>query len=120
MRRLVAEQRGFRDRFHSALHGTSKLIVQTVAGFTGAKFSATALHEHRFGRLRHSLVGLVAGAPNGYFLQTVVLMVVTGSGSRSELRTVEAAVIETFSGAVVGAIAMAVIGFAIHASSQRA
>lgn len=30
---------------------TTGLIVQIVAGFAGAHFAATALHEHRFGWL---------------------------------------------------------------------
>jgi hypothetical protein len=29
---------------------TTNLIVQIVAGFAGAHFAATALHEHRFNR----------------------------------------------------------------------
>ncbi|HXA67868.1 MAG TPA: hypothetical protein VNV82_22095 [Bryobacteraceae bacterium] len=41
---------------------TTGLIVEIVAGFAGAHFAATALHEHRFGWLGHSLVGSIAGA----------------------------------------------------------
>jgi hypothetical protein len=36
-----------------------------IAGFAGAHFAAPALHEHRFGWLGHSLVGLIAGALGG-------------------------------------------------------
>jgi uncharacterized membrane protein YeaQ/YmgE (transglycosylase-associated protein family) len=60
---------------------TTNLVVQVIAGFAGAQFAATALHDHRFGWLGHSLVGLIAGALGGYFLQTAVLTVVTGSGA---------------------------------------
>lgn len=65
---------------------STNLVVQVIAGFAGAHFAATALHEHRFGWLGHSLVGLIAGALGGYFLQTVALTVVTGSGSLNEPR----------------------------------
>jgi hypothetical protein len=41
---------------------TTNLVVQVIAGFAGAQFAATALHEHRFGWPGHSLVGLIAGA----------------------------------------------------------
>lgn len=52
---------------------TTGLIVQIIAGLAGAHFAATALHEHRFGRMGHSLVGLIAGALSGTLLQTIVL-----------------------------------------------
>lgn len=99
---------------------TTNLIVQVVAGFAGAHLAATALHEHRFGWVGHSLVGLIAGALSGYFLQTMVITVVTGSGSLNEPRVAEVAVIEALTGAVVGAIAMAAIGFVISERSAKA
>ena len=98
---------------------TTNLIVQIVAGFTGAHFAATALHKHRFGWVGHSIVGLIAGALSGYFLQTVVLTVVTGSGSMNEPRVVEAAVIEALTGAVVGGIAMVAFGFLVKETSAK-
>jgi hypothetical protein len=98
---------------------TTGLIVQVVAGFAGAHFAATALHEHRFGWGGHSLVGLIAGALSGYFLQSIVLTVVTGSGSINELRPVDAGVIEAMTGAVVGAIAMAGVGLAVNATAAK-
>ncbi len=59
----------------------ANLIVQTLAGFAGAH---CALHDLRFGAIGHSLVGLVAGALSGYFLQVQALTVVTGSGSTNQ------------------------------------
>ncbi len=93
---------------------TTGLIVQTAAGLAGAHLAAIALHEHRFGWIGHSLVGLITGALSGSLLQTIVLTVVTGSGSLNEPRFVDAAVIEAMTGAVVGAIAMAGVGLAVH------
>ena len=98
---------------------TTALIVQVVAGFAGAHFAATALHEHSFGWLGHSLVGLIAGALSGYALQTIVLTVVTGSGSTNELRFVEAAAIEAMTSAVIGAIAMAGVGLVINGTGAK-
>lgn len=93
---------------------TTNLIVQIVASFAGAHLAAGALHEHRFGWIGHSLVGLIAGALSGYFLQTIALTVVAGNGSMNQPTVVEAAVIEVLAGAVVGGIAMAIVGFVIH------
>jgi uncharacterized membrane protein YeaQ/YmgE (transglycosylase-associated protein family) len=98
---------------------TTNLIVQIVAGFVGAHLAAAALHEQRFGWLGHSLVGAIAGAISGYFLQSAVLTVVTGSGSLNELRTGEAAIIEVLAGASAGAIATAAVGFLISEISPR-
>ena len=98
---------------------TTNLIVQIVAGFAGAHLAAGALHEHRFGWIGHSLVGLIAGALSGYFLHTIVLTVVTGNGSMNQPTVVEAAVIEVLAGAVVGGIAMAIVGFVIHETSAK-
>lgn len=102
-----------------AMEWTTGLIVQIIAGLAGAHFAAIALHEHRFGRMGHSLVGLIAGALSGTLLQTIVLTVVTGSGSTNELRPVEAIVIEAMTGAVVGAIAMASVGLAVNGTGAR-
>jgi hypothetical protein len=89
----------------------TNLILQTVGGLAGAHFAATALHDHRFGMLGHGLVGLLAGALSGYFIQLLVLTVVTGSGSLNEPRNLDIFVIEGLTGMVVGGISMAAIGF---------
>ena len=98
---------------------TTGLIVQIVAGCCGAHLAAGALHEHRFGWLGHSLVGLVAGALSGYFLQTMALTLVTAGGTMTAPTAVEAAVIEGLTGAVVGAIAMAGIGFLVSSNTPK-
>ena len=92
----------------------TNLILQTVGGLAGAHFAATALHDHRFGMLGHSLVGLLAGALSGYFIQLLVLTVVTGSGSLNEPRNVDIFVIEGLTGMVVGGIAMAAVGMMLQ------
>lgn len=98
---------------------TTGLIVQIVAGLIGAHLAAGALHEHRFGWIGHSLVGLIAGALSGYFLQTLALTIVTGSGSVTPPTAVEAGVIEGLTGAVLGAIATAAIGFLLNSKSTK-
>ncbi len=98
---------------------TTGLIVQIVAGFIGAHVAAAALHEHHFGWIGHSFVGLLAGALSGFFLQTMALTMVTAGGTMTPPTAVEAAVIEGLTGAVVGAIAMAAVGFLINANSTK-
>lgn len=96
---------------------SANLIIQIVAGLLGANIAAAAAHEHRFGFLGHSLVGLLAGALSGGFLQTYAAAVVTGSGSFNEPTRVEAIVIQFLTGAIVGSIAMLAVGFIL---SERA
>jgi len=87
--------------------------LQDSSGLT-----ATVLHEHRFGWLAQSLVGLIAGAPSGYFLQAIVLTIVNGGGV-NEPTVAEAAVIEVLTGAVMGAIATAAVGFLVKEASTK-
>lgn len=97
----------------------TNVILQTVCGFAGAHFAATALQDHRFGILGHSLVGLVAGALSGYFLQVVALTVVTGSGSLNEPRLPDVYVIQGLTGTVMGAVAMAAAGILLNRSPKH-
>jgi uncharacterized membrane protein YeaQ/YmgE (transglycosylase-associated protein family) len=87
----------------------ANLAIQSVAGVLGAHAAASAAHEHRFGFVGHSLVGLVAGAVSGYFLQEIVNT--TGSGETMPASAVETAIIQALAGAVIGAIVMLAIGF---------
>ena len=98
---------------------TTGLIVQIVTGFVGAHLAAGAQHEHRFGWVGHSLVGLIAGALSGYFLQTMALTLVTAGGTMTPPTAVEAAVIEGLTGGIVGAIGMAAVGFLVSAKSAK-
>jgi hypothetical protein len=98
---------------------TINLIVQVVAGFAGAHLAATALHEYRFGWIGHSLVGLIAGALSGYFLQAIVLTVVNGGGGINKPTIAETVVIEALTGAVVGIIATAAVGFLVKENAAK-
>ncbi len=98
---------------------TTNLMVQIVAGLGGAHLTAVALQDHRFGWLGHSLVGVLAGALSGYFLQEIAVTVVTGSGSVNQPKLTEVAVIEVLTGAVAGAIAMAAVGFLVKESTSK-
>jgi len=77
------------------------------------------LHDHHFGMLGHSLVGLLAGVLSGYFIQLLVLTVVAGSGSLNEPRNLDIFVIEGLTGMVVGGISMAVIGFLLQGKAAK-
>jgi uncharacterized membrane protein YeaQ/YmgE (transglycosylase-associated protein family) len=98
---------------------TTNLIVQIIAGFVGAHLTSTAMHEIRFGWIGHSLVGLIAGALSGYFLQTIALTVVTASGSLNEPRVADIALIQALTGAVTGGIAMAAVGMLFQRDSTK-
>jgi len=59
---------------------TTNLIIQIIAGILGGHGAAVASKEHSFGALGHTIAGAVGGAVSGYFLQTIVGTVVTGTG----------------------------------------
>ena len=89
----------------------TNLIIQALAEILGANGAAAASHEHRFGFAGHTLVGLVAGALSGYFLQKIANTTVFGSGGEAmPTSAVETAMVQGLMGAVVGGIAMMVIG----------
>lgn len=89
----------------------TNLMVQAIAGALGAHAAAAVVHEHRFGFIGHSLVGLVAGALGGYFLQQLVMTTVTGTGDAEPVTALEAGVYQAVAGAALGAVAMMVVGF---------
>jgi uncharacterized membrane protein YjgN (DUF898 family) len=78
------------------------------------RFSIKAHLQRRVRRAAISLVGLLAGALSGYFIQLLVLTVVTGSGSLNEPRNLDIFVIEGLTGMVVGGIAMAAVGMLLQ------
>jgi hypothetical protein len=89
----------------------TNLLIQAITGVLGAHAAATVVHEHRFGLVGHSLVGLIAGACSGFFLQVVVMTTVTATGDAMPMTALEAGVYQAFAGAAVGALAMMVVGF---------
>ena len=98
------------------MNWTSILILQVVSGAVGAHLAAMALHQYRFGSVVNTLWSdcLLAGALSGYFLQAMALTVVTASGSLNEPTLSEVFFVEALTGAVVGGIAMAIVGFVIY------
>jgi hypothetical protein len=89
---------------------TTSLYIQIVAGFVGAHLAAAVARDHAFGFWGHTVVGLIAGALGGYFLQTYAATVVTGSGSLSDMRPADNFVLQTATGAALGGICMLLVG----------
>jgi len=90
------------------------LVIQAITGILGAHAAATVAHEHRFGFVGHSLVGLIAGALSGFFLQKIVMTTVTATGDAMPMTALDAGVYQAFAGAAVGALAMMIVGFIRH------
>lgn len=96
----------------------ANVIIQTMAGLIGSHIAAAAAHEHRFGFWGHSIVGLVSGAIGGVALQTYASTVVTANGSLNDPTRVDIFASQALTGAVIGAIAMMVIGMIIKERSK--
>jgi hypothetical protein len=86
------------------------LIIETIGGFLGAHAAALVAHEHRFGFIGHSLVGLIAGALSGFFFQRIVMTTVTSTGDAMPLTPFEVGIYQAVAGLVAGGMAMLVIG----------
>jgi hypothetical protein len=86
-------------------------LIQVVAGFVGAHVAALVAHEHRFGFVGHSLVGLIMGALSGFCLQNIVMTTVTGTGDAVPITLLQAEIFQAVSGLVSGAVAMLAIGY---------
>jgi hypothetical protein len=85
--------------------------IQVVGGFFGAHLVALVAHEHRFGFIGHSLVGLFTGAISGLFLQRIVMTTVTGQGDAIPITPLQAQIYQATCGLVVGGMAMLAVGF---------
>jgi hypothetical protein len=95
------------------------LIIQTIAGVFGGQAAAAAAREHDFGVLGHTVVGALGGALGGLFFQTLAATVVMGNGAVAEPTAVENAVIQAFTGAVVGGCLTLIVGFVKHSIDQH-
>ena len=98
---------------------SSNLVIQIFTGILGAHFAATAAREHNFGFLGHTLVGAIGGALSGYFLQTLAVTLVTGSGSLNEIRAIDNAVLQGLAGIAAGGCLTLVVGFIKHSIDHR-
>lgn len=90
------------------------LVIQIVAGVLGAHIAAVVAQEHSFGFFGHTVAGAVGGGLSGYFLQTLAVTVVTGSGSLNEPTAVENAVLQGLAGVTAGGCLMLIAGFVKH------
>ena len=89
----------------------TNFIIQTIGGVLGAHVAALVAHEHRFGFIGHSLVGLIAGALSGFFLQRIVMTTVTAAGDAMPVTALQAGIYQAVAGLAVGGMAMLVVGF---------
>ncbi len=89
-------------------------VIQVVAGFLGAHLAALVAHEHRFGFIGHSAVGLVTGAFSGFCLQSIVMTTVTGTGDAIPITPLQAEIFQATTGLAGGAMAMLAVGFLCH------
>ena len=92
----------------------TNFAIQAISGFAGAHGAAAAAHEHRFGFLGHSIVGLMAGALSDYFLQQLAATTVFGADQVMPANAVESTLVQVLTGAVSGGIAMMVVGLISH------
>ena len=97
----------------------TNLAIQIVAGVIGGNLAAALGKEHSFGVLGHTIAGAVAGALSGYFLQSAVGTLVTGSGEINGVDPVEQAVLQGIAGVVAGAIGTSLVGFLKHGIAQH-
>ena len=97
----------------------TNLLIQIVTGVVGAHFAATAAQEHSFGFIGHTIVGAVAGALSGYFLQKLAVTVVTASGSLNEVDAADNAVLQGLTGLAAGGCMMLVTGFIKHSIEKH-
>ena len=97
----------------------TNVIIQLVMGVLGAHAAATAVHEHHFGFIGHTLTGAIAGALSGYFLQQLAVTVVTASGSLNEVGAVDNFILQGLAGAASGGCLMLVIGLIVHSFGQH-
>src|ERR1700760_2218991 len=86
-------------------------VIQVVAGFLGAHVAALVAHEHRFGFIGHSAVGLITGAFSGFCLQSIVMTTVTGTGDAIPITQLQAQIFQATTGLAAGAMAMLAVGY---------
>ena len=98
----------------------TNLIIQIIAGILGGHAAAAASKEHSFGVLGHTVAGAVGGAVSGYFLQTIVGIVVTGTGEvQQDPDPVTQWILQGLAGLAAGAIVTLAFGLLKHSIDQN-
>ena len=95
------------------------LVIQIVAGVFGGHAAASAMHDHGFGFVGHTLAGAVGGFLSGCFLQTLAVTMVSANGSINEHSVVTDVFLQVLLGAIAGAIAMGIGGIVKHGIDQH-
>ena len=88
------------------------LIIQIIAGILGSHGAAVAVNDHRLGAMGHTVVGAVAGALGGIFLQELVVRL--ESDLFTEPTTLELVIGQGLAGVAVGAVAMMIVTLIVH------
>lgn len=94
----------------------ANLIIQIVSGILAAHAVPGAVHDRTFGVSGRTIIGALAGALSGYFLQSFVIAV--ESDFFNEPNTVELVVGQAVTGFVVGGIAALLASFVKQAINQ--
>lgn len=100
----------------------TNLMLQIVAGLIGAHAAAAVMPDAAFrfgGPVSHTLIGALAGALSGTFLQSLPASLVTASGDVTEITYPEQVFVQTFAGAIAGVVAIFVVGFVKHSIDEH-
>ena len=98
----------------------TNLLIEIVAGIVGRNAIAAVAKEHSFGPIAHTVTGAVGGAFSGYFLQTLVAVVVDSTGQvHQDADLVTQWFLQVLAGLGTGAILTMAVGFAKHAIDQH-
>jgi uncharacterized membrane protein YeaQ/YmgE (transglycosylase-associated protein family) len=98
----------------------TNLVIQIIAGIIGGHGAAAVSKEHGFGVLGHTISGAVGGAVSGYFLQTIVGTVVTGTGDiQQDADIVTEWILQGLGGLAAGAILTMAVGLLKHGVDQH-
>jgi hypothetical protein len=97
----------------------TNLIIESIAGIAGGHAIATVAKGHSFGALGHTITGALGGAFSGYFLQTLVALVVDVNGNAYQgANQVTLWFIQAVAGLVAGAIVTMAVSLAKHTFEQ--
>ena len=95
------------------------LVIQSIAGVFGAHLAAIVAHEHRFGFIGHTIVGLIAGFLGGFFLQRIVMTTVDSTGDAMPMTALEAGIYQAVEGFAFGGMAMLVVGLLRYEMTKK-